>query len=140
MITQFFIPKDNHRYNEIKYCLKNNLQNSKIDIVYLLVERMYTNEELGIHSSKIIQINIGKRLCYSDFFSFIRENNLHGYIILCNSDIFIESESIENLKRSAISNKKQFFSLLRYEYKNAKPCIFGPRFDSQDTGLFIQIT
>ena len=35
-ITQFFIPNDITRNNEIKFCLKKNVENNKIDKIYLI--------------------------------------------------------------------------------------------------------
>ena len=136
LITQFFIPNDSIRYNEIKYCLKKNVENHKINEIHLLVERIYTNEELGILSKKIKQININTRLTYSDFFSYIRTSNLKGYFILINSDIFLQVDAITNIKKSDLHCKKLFYALLRYDYVNSKTSnIFGPRFDSQDTWI-----
>ena len=117
LINQFFIPKDQERYNEIKFCLKSNVNNKKIDKIHLLVEKPYSNKELGVKSDKIIQVSIQKRLSYNDFFTYIRINNLNGYIILANSDIYIPPESVSNVKKSNLKENKQFCALLRHEYK-----------------------
>lgn len=135
LINQFFIPKDETRYNEIKFCLKSNVNNKKIDKIHLLVEQPYSSKELGVKSDKIIQINIKKRLSYNDFFSYIRINNLNGYIILANSDIYIPPESVSNVKKSNLKESKNFCALLRHEYKKNASHIFGPRYDSQDTWI-----
>ena len=37
LINQFFIPNNNIRYNEIKFCLKKNVDNIKISEIHLLV-------------------------------------------------------------------------------------------------------
>ena len=138
LFNQFFIPKTKQRYEEIKFCLKKNVENSNIDTIYLLGERIYTTDELGIKSDKIIQKNIKKRLTFKDVFSFVRRNNMKGYMIFVNSDIFFLNETIKNIKKSTFHCEKLFGALLRYEYNNkdiSKSKIFGPRFDSQDTWI-----
>ena len=134
---QFYIDANPNRQKEILKCLKFNVRNRFITKVYLLNERIYTTEELGINSDKIIQINIGRRLAYSDIFKYINENNITGYNILCNSDIFFD-DTIENLFLSDIHINKKMYALLRYEY-NPKDVsmskIYGPRMDSQDTWI-----
>ena len=47
-ITQFYIPENIDRYNEIKYCLNKNYNNKYIDKIYLLNEKIYTDEELEL--------------------------------------------------------------------------------------------
>ena len=138
IFNQFFIPSTDERYDEIKYCLKQNVENDDIDYIHLLCERIYTDEELGIQSNKIIQTNIGKRLTFQDVFQYIRTNDITGYLILLNSDIFFFSETINNLKRSNFHTHKLFGAILRYDYNSkdiSKSKIFGPRFDSQDTWI-----
>ena len=67
LINQFFIPNNNIRYNEIKFCLKKNVDNNKISEIHLLVEKIYTDQELGITSNKIKQILINKRYVSSRY-------------------------------------------------------------------------
>lgn len=138
LFTQFFIHKDNTRYQEIKKCLRKNVDNPHITTIYLLNERIYTGEELGLYSSKIIQVNIGNRLKYQDVFKYISENSIKGYHILANSDILFDN-SISNLVSTDIHMEKKMFALLRYEYNSQNISLsklFGPRFDSQDTWIF----
>lgn len=131
-ITQFFIHKNNDRYNEIKFCLNKNVDNINIDKIYLLNEKIYSNDELGCSNDKINQININKRLEYSDVFTFINNNKINGYIIFANSDIYLD-ESINILHNTFLDSEKTMIALLRYEDNNN---IFGPRFDSNDTWIF----
>jgi len=134
-ITQFFIPNDITRNNEIKFCLKKNVENNKIDKIHLLVEKLYSESELGISSEKINQVFINKRLTYADVFSYAKD--LKGYIIFANADIFFQSHSISVVKKSNMSTEKIFCALLRYDYVNSSSHrIFGPRFDSQDSWIF----
>ncbi len=138
IFNQFFIPKTDDRYNEIKFCLKQNVDNSEIDYIHLLGERIYTSQELGVDSSKIIQIDIKKRLTFQDVFVYIRENRLNGYFILLNSDIYFFDSAISNVKKSKFHTEKLFGAILRYDFNFKNPAnskIFGPRFDSQDVWI-----
>jgi hypothetical protein len=139
MFIQFFIDKNNERNNEISQCLKNNIENPYISNIHLLNEKIFSNSDMGIKcSSKIKQVNIGKRLKFKHVFKYIRLNSLTGYFVIANTDIFFDS-TIEHLKISTLHNNKHMFALLRYEYdgKNTEnSLLFGPRFDSQDTWIF----
>ena len=78
LLNQFYIDSDENRQKEIRKCLMLNVHNKSIDKIYLLNERIYSEEELGIQSDKIIQVNIEKRLQYSDIFDFVEKENLDG--------------------------------------------------------------
>ena len=137
IISQFFIPNDSYRLKEIQYALKQNITNKYIHHIHLLNEKIYNSKELGIESDKIIQTNIHKRLTFQDVFTYVRNQNITGYIVMINSDICF-NHSIKNLLRSYMSKNKQVCCLLRYEYNKQEPSksnIFGPRYDSQDTWI-----
>ena len=58
---------------------------------------------------------------------------------MINSDIFLDY-TIERLRYSDIHLYKKMLALLRYEYNPmniSESKLFGPRFDSQDTWIFI---
>lgn len=137
-ITQFFIHKSVNRNDELKLCLIKNLQNVNLDKIILLNETIYSDNELGIdklqdnEKNKLIQININKRLEYSDIFEFVEIKNLQGFIVFANSDIYVD-DSIFILHNSYLETEKLMISLLRFEDTNT---IFGPRFDSNDTWIF----
>jgi hypothetical protein len=142
LFQQFFIHKSNERYNEIKQSLRRNVQLGLFKKIYLLNERIYTNDELGLTDKEmklVKQINIGTRMMYSDVFKQFRGLGLNGYIVIANSDIFFD-KTIENLNKSCLSTTKSFMAQLRYEYDNnekllMKQKIFGPRPDSQDVWI-----
>ena len=54
---------------------------------------------------------------YSDAFDIIERNNLNGYIIISNSDIFFDNTLI-NLYKSSLSTNKNVYCQLRFEYSN----------------------
>jgi len=138
-IGQFFIHKNQQRQSEISKCLNYICNNPYITTVHLLNERIYTNEELTTSSSKIVQTNINRRLLYSDVFDYVEKEELTGYIVFSNSDIFFD-ETIKNLHISNLGYEKSFYTLLRFEYDPQyhvkKSMLFGPRSDSQDTWIF----
>ena len=137
IFCQYFIHPDKKRHAEIKKCLKYNIKNKYITKVYLLNEKIYNNDELGVSSDKIIQVNIGKRLTFQEVFDYISSNNITGYNVIINSDIFF-NETIQNLYKSDIHINKKMFALLRYEYDEMNyedSNIFGPRGNSQDTWI-----
>ena len=138
LFIQFFIHSNEARNKEIRECLLQNVANSHITHIHLLNERIYTVEELGLFSPKIIQTNIATRLKYKNVFTYIREKSIKGYHIIANSDIFFDN-TLENLVKSDIHSSKKMFALLRYEYMGQniqQSKIFGPRMDSQDTWIF----
>ena len=138
IFMQYFIHSNQNRHKEIRTCLIKNVLNKSISKIYLLNERIYTKEELGIDSNKIVQVNIKNRLKYADVFRYINEHSIKGYNIFMNSDIFLD-ETISNLQKTDIHLNKKMYALLRYEcvnldkYKESK--LFGPRADSQDTWI-----
>jgi len=139
LLYQYFIPKTEERAHEIKETLKRNVLNKYISKIYLLNERIYTVDELGIQSDKIIQVVIDKWISFKDVFSFVEKEKVKGYIIMTNSDIFFD-KTISNLHYTDLHSCQKMISLLRWEYRgeeNLDDCkIFGPRWDSQDTWIF----
>lgn len=137
LFQQFFIPKVKERYDEIKECLFRNVELGLFEKIYLLNERIYTSEELGVSDSSVVQIDIGKRLKYIDFIE--HASKLEGFVVLSNSDIFFD-KSITNIRKSIIRDTKSVQCLRRYEYrdqKNLDQCsIYFESKSSQDTWIF----
>jgi len=142
LIIQFYIDKDPNRQKEILKTLFLNVNNNYIDNIYLFNERIYTEEELGVKSDKIIQININTRLSFKNIFNLIDEYKIEGFIVIANSDIFFD-RSLERIKECDLLSKN-ILSLCRYEYKphlKLKDCkLFdNGRPDSQDVWIFHSI-
>ena len=91
LIQQYYLDDEPARRAENKLCLLTNSQNSAITKIILLNERSYTTEELGVRSDKIEQVAINKRLTYKDVFDYVSDNNISGYIVLANTDIFFDN-------------------------------------------------
>ena len=134
IFCQFFLPRTEERCAEIRLCLHRNVKNPAVAKIYLLNEQIYTEEELGIASDKIIQIDVSRRLRFSDVFDYISEQNIVGYSVIINSDIFVD-ETIDRLRSTNLHTSKTMLALLRYEWNEGVPRIFGPRMDSQDTWI-----
>ena len=136
LFQQFFVHHDEKRQEGIKFCLKKNVENNLIYKIYLLNERIYKEEELGISSNKIIQKKVKTRLSYKKLFNYIHKKKIKGYIVFSNSDIFLD-DTIDNIRKTDFHKNKNFIGLLRYDYDvdSKKSKIFGPRFDSQDTWI-----
>ena len=142
LFMQYYIPANPNRFEEIKKCLQINFNNPFINKIYLLNEKEYTIDELGNidnSNNKLEQIIIGKRLKYRDVFDIIETNQIKGYCILSNSDIFFD-KTISVLDKTGLAKQKKMFALLRYEYKPGlllKNCpIFDYRACSQDTWIW----
>jgi len=137
LFQQFFIHPDIERQKEIRYCLTQNQLNPYIDAIYLLNERVYTLEELGLETNdKIVQIPLGHRLQYADIFKLAHVMNLSGWLITANADIFFD-ESIKNLDYFR-TKERLMLNLLRWEYTSdiKTSTMFGPRADSQDAWMW----
>tara|TARA_Y100000389_G_scaffold179009_1_gene192661 strand:- start:777 stop:2489 length:1713 start_codon:yes stop_codon:yes gene_type:complete len=115
LFQQFYINKIDERQNEIRKTLLYNCNNNLIDNIYLLNERIYSDEELGVKSDKIKQIVIDKRMTYQDIFTFVENNNIDGYIIISNSDIFFD-KSINNIQKCQVIKDKKVYCLNRFNF------------------------
>jgi len=138
LIYQYFVHREASRNKELQDCLRKNVENPHITKIYLLNEKIYDKKELGIDSSKIEQINIVNRIKFKDIFNFVEKESLKGYIVTCNADIFFD-KTIDNLRKSTMSTKKQLLAQLRFDYTNkqlGKCKLFGPRADSQDAWIW----
>ena len=149
LVTQFFLHLDKKRRREIQYCLQKNCENPSIHTIYLLNEKIYTEEELGVSNqssnqkSKIKQINIRSWITFKHIFDFIESESLHGFVVAVNGDIMLD-HTIEKLQYSQVHKTKSMIALLRYEYDDVyvpfetncnQAKLFGPRGDSQDTWI-----
>ena len=138
LIYQYFVHRDASRNKELQECLRRNVENSSITKIFLLNEKIYSDKELGIQNDKIEQRAIVNRIKFKDIFNFVEKESLKGYIVTCNADIFFD-KTIDNLRKSTMSTKKQLLAQLRFDYTNkqlGKCKLFGPRADSQDAWIW----
>jgi len=142
LITQYFIPLNENRRNEIRTCLKKNIELNIFKKIFLINEKKYTKDEMGLTDNEmsIIQQIIfdkGERMKFMHCLGVIKKLNINSYFVIANSDIFFD-DSLNNVRKTSLSQEKSLYALLRFEFNERKlrDCkIFGPRSDSQDTWI-----
>jgi hypothetical protein len=100
-------------------------------------ERIYSTKELGIHSDKIVQVVIGRRLLYKDMIDYI-QTEPPGYVVIANSDILFD-KSLGELRKSSIHKLRILYAQLRHEYDAESPelsAIASACSDAQDVWIF----
>lgn len=141
LIQQFYIPNNKIRYLETKKCLNLNFNNNYIHKIILLNEKIYSNKELGFDTSnnkinnKILQINIKNRLKFKNVFEYVKNNNINGYIIFSNSDIFFNN-TLNNIYNINLKNKRICLCQKRKELKSNGFKIKKYSSDSQDVWIY----
>ena len=133
-ITQFYKPKSEERYNEIKECLKNNLENKFIKEIHLFIDGNDYKDIYKLSKKNNYKINamkIKKRLTYKDVFEYSNKNLKNKIIVLSNSDIHFD-DSLSKI--NDYNFNKSFIALTRINddntYENLKSGC------SQDTWIF----
>ena len=131
LVTQFYKPENEDRFNEIKYCLKRNIENSLIDIIAIHVK---PSDIQYLEESKKIKIfEVADRATYQCLFdseSLIGE----GLIIIANSDIFIEEDAIKLCLKNIREN--QAYALSRWDLDEDMKAKHHNTWDSQDAWIF----
>uniref|UniRef100_A0A6C0CLL0 Uncharacterized protein n=1 Tax=viral metagenome TaxID=1070528 RepID=A0A6C0CLL0_9ZZZZ len=146
IIYQFYVDKNRTRHKELQHSLIFNVKNENVQNIYLINEREYSPQELGVNSPKIKQINVGKRLTFKETFDTIETHNIKGYNVIINADIYVDN-TIANIRKTDISETKSCIALLRYDVNMRKKTAMlfqypttmrlkGLRGDSQDTWIF----
>ena len=131
LVTQFYKPENEDRFNEIKYCLKRNIENFLIDIIAIHVK---PSDIQYLEESKKIKIfEVADRATYQCLFdseSLIGE----GLIIVANSDIFIEEDAIKLCLQNIQEN--QMYALSRWDLDEDMKAKHHNTWDSQDAWIF----
>ena len=119
LITQYFkIKSDNAKYKftrqqEIDHCLQENCKNKYISKICLFVENDTNIDFLDeTYKTKIVIINIDKRITFKDVFEYYNANLPNTICVLINSDIYLD-ESIQIVHHINFNNL--FIALNRYE-------------------------
>lgn len=143
LITSFYLSNNIERNNELKKCLIKNYENTYIEKIYLLNNKIYNLDFINDSNKnkKIIQIIINNNnnyiLKYNDAINFINNQFKNQICILSNSDIYFDNSlsKINNIDFNTV------YALLRYDedYSGNKK-IFQrfdiARNDSQDSWIF----
>ena len=127
LVTQFYVPDDPVRHEEIKEALRRNVDNPYISSITLMNERVYNLAELGTSHPKIQQHVIGHRAQFRELLAVQK----FGYTVVANADIYTD-DSLAKLRSSDLHTRRKMYALLRYELNGA---LFGPRADSNDTWI-----
>lgn len=150
LLQQFHIPKNEERYQEIKTVLKKNIENKHINHIYLLNERKYTKEELGLTTipNHLHQVIIDTRLSFYITFKFAQRYCRNSWVVLSNNDIYFDNTVLQipiMLKKQRHKDKSRFLTLLRYEVKDVatnEAVLYkkyrdgSPKHNCQDTWAF----
>ena len=114
LFTQYYIDNNKERAQEIINCLILNLHNKSVDKIYLLNEKIYNDDELGIKSDKwkdkLVQVNINKRLTYKDVFDYVDNEKVNGYIVYI-IQIYFLIHILIILKKVIVIMKKNLLSI-----------------------------
>jgi len=135
LVTQFYIPDDVERYQELKYCVRENIKNNLIDQIVLVIEKGTHNKLIPSHEK--IQISwVEKRPTYQNLFDIAIEslNGSKGIMIISNSDIFYLEDDISMMKSKIRYGES--FALSRWDFKPGEDSIHHDTWDSQDTWAF----
>jgi hypothetical protein len=111
LFYNYYVDKNPTRANEINFCLQKNLQNPYLTVV---------------------MVESPSKPTYDFFFKKINEITGPDDInIICNSDIFFDN----TIKFAEKIKHKEFYALLRWEFKANGQIQFHERDDSQDTWI-----
>jgi hypothetical protein len=142
LFYQYYLSPNVQRHREIQDTLRRNILNKHVYKIHLLNETLY--DTLELNHDKVVQTCIHGRLTFEDVFEYIRLNNIKGYLILMNADIFFDDTLTQlyssdlHIQKKKNGDEKRAIAQLRYEFTGNPNTskIFGPRPDSQDTWIF----
>ncbi|GAC13365.1 exostosin domain-containing protein [Aliiglaciecola lipolytica] len=103
---------DAARQAEIELCLAENIKNSSINRLFVLIDDEST---INVENDKVTALYLDKRPTYRKWIELTRELNLDGVSVLCNSDIYFD-QTINIFKQLLIKDKR-FVALSRWEVK-----------------------
>lgn len=141
LITSYYRSKNSARNKEIDLCICNNINNTQIDLVFLLMDRKYQVIPEYLKDPKIRIFYTNGRQKYSDafnIFSIARQEFGIEYDIIsivCNSDIYFVEYDIKKIKNTISSNT--FLALSRWDILENGESKLHEASDSQDAWVFL---
>ena len=114
VFTQFYRPKDEQRWDEVRSCLEKNASNPQIDVLHVLYER---KEDLKFvtRSRRIAFSPLVERLTYSKWLNLSMQLDAGDVSLLINSDIYLdETLTVLRDSHSQLVRHKVFLALTRY--------------------------
>ncbi len=143
-MTPYHISNSSARNREYSICLRKNLENPLIKAVVLMTDARVTDSSL-VFNPKIRIFHTRRRPTYSDAFTASAKyrkqlfNRSQCLIIVCNSDIYINEESIKKMEERV--NRKTCLALSRWNAFLTESLTVDyelyDRCDSQDTWVFL---
>jgi len=134
LITQYFKSTNIYRQNAIDDALKMNLLNPIISIIYLLNEEQYDFSQYD-NNNKIIQVQLGRRMSFSDALAFAHDNLSGDIVAIANSDIYFDDSLVVVLsKNEKLSNT--LIALSKWNSDDDGALTLQLRVDSQDAWIF----
>lgn len=117
LFVSYFQSENYDRSLEIERCLFKNISLNLIDKIFLFSEQKDNLHDF-INRSKINYIKLQSRPKYSDFFKYIKENNLEFSInIISNADIYFN----DTLDLTKYLKYDQCYALSRWENEMFHP-------------------
>jgi hypothetical protein len=101
---------DVKRQAEIDLCLLKNIENDKIDKLFVMID---DDSDLIVTNDKITVIRLEQRPTYKYWLEKTNELDLKGISILCNSDIYFDHSILEAKK--VMCQSQSFIALSRWE-------------------------
>ena len=142
LITSYYRSKNSLRNREIDKCISSNIDNERIDLVFLLLDREYKILPDYFKQSKVRIIYTKGRQKYSDSFEVVNSAKLEFpeftevISIVCNSDIYFLPDDVVEIKKT-LSSRNLFLALSRWEVlENGKHKLHDAH-DSQDSWIFL---
>jgi hypothetical protein len=144
MIISLYVPmyraSTESRQEELNECLLRNINCTRIDKIYLVLEDVNQVHDILSHPKiQIVSPVQNKRQTFAQMFQVINdfvmgtEDPLQQVSILANADIFFEDESLEKL---SVLTEEKCFALSRYDFLSDGTIVPFFQEDSQDVWIF----
>jgi hypothetical protein len=132
LITSLYQEKNDKRWDELMFCLNQNILNLLIDKIHVFKEGNLDVQKIPVNK-KINIVEINKRPFISDFINYANQLGTNDFKIISNSDIFFEN-SIGKVYTQWRDNN--IYSLTRWDYLNQGEYSFYENYKSQDVWIF----
>ena len=119
LITQIFFTDNKERNKELCQVIANNINSNVFNSIHFLNEDDTKWEFLKKYNRQhVVQKNIGKRLTYADVFKYVVSQNISGYIVFANSDIYFDS-TMHNVHMSGLEQIQKIYCQYRWDEDNS---------------------
>lgn len=132
LITSLYQENNDKRWDELMFCLNQNILNQFIDKIHVFKEGNLDVQKIPV-DKKIIIVEINKRPFINDFIKYANQLGTNDFKIISNSDIFFE-ESIGKVYKEWQDNR--IYCLTRWDYQKQGEYSFYENYKSQDVWIF----